>query len=81
MSRLQLKTVVALVAFVIASAGIAVAALSSFDDLAGAGFLPSGVPALLGPITEVGRAGWDCQPEKEATASKWHDADLPSSLP
>jgi hypothetical protein len=81
MPRLHLKTIVALVAFVIASAGIATAALSSLDDLAGAGFLPTTLPALLGPISEAGRNGWDCQPEKAATAAKWHDADLPSNLP
>ena len=81
MSRLQTKTLVAIVAFVIGSAGIATAALSSLDDLAGAGFLPGMAPALLGPITEAGRTGWDCHPEKTAMASKWRDADLPSSLP
>ena len=78
MSRLKLKVLVAVVAFVIASAGIAAAALTSLDDLTGLQFLPSEAPSLLGPITEAGRTGWDCHPEKAATASKWHDAELPS---
>lgn len=79
MSRLRLKLVVAIVAFVVASMGIAAAALSSLDDLAGLGIVPSGLPSLLGPITESGRTGWDCHPEKAATAPHWHDAELPST--
>lgn len=79
MSRPRVKVVVAIVAFVLTSMGIAAAALSSLDDLARLGIVPSGVPALLGPITESGRTGWDCHPEKAATASHWHDAELPST--
>lgn len=79
MSRLRFKLVVATIAFVAASLGIAAAALASLDDLAGVDLVPSAAPSLLGPITEAGRTGWDCAPEKAAMASRWHDAELPST--
>jgi hypothetical protein len=79
MSRLHLKLFVVTLAFVVASLGIAAAALASLDDLAGVDLVPSVTPSLLGPITEVGRTGWDCAPEKAAMASRWHDAELPTT--
>ena len=33
---------------------------------------------LLGPIDELGRNGWDCEPERAAKARAIRDADLPS---
>jgi hypothetical protein len=39
----------------------------------------SAQPALLGPITASGRAGWDCVPEHHATAPKAAEADLPAA--
>lgn len=40
---------------------------------------PSAVPSLLGPITEVGRTGWDCMPERAARARTASAAGLPRS--
>jgi hypothetical protein len=37
----------------------------------------SAPPALLGPITEAGRTGWDCAPEHAATARSSTSAGLP----
>jgi hypothetical protein len=37
----------------------------------------SSPPALLGPITESGRTGWDCAPERAATARSASAAGLP----
>jgi hypothetical protein len=34
-------------------------------------------PALLGPITEFGRTGWDCDAERAATARTATAAGLP----
>jgi hypothetical protein len=79
--RLRLRIFTAFVAFAILSVGIATAAIASLDDLTGLQLLPSGAPSLLGPITELGRTGWDCHPEKAATAGKWRDAELPSLKP
>jgi hypothetical protein len=39
--------------------------------------VPSAAPALLGPITESGRTGWDCAPEHAATARTATGAGLP----
>jgi len=42
------------------------------------GALPaSAAPALLGPITASGRSGWDCAPERAATARTAASAGLP----
>jgi len=37
----------------------------------------SAPPALLGPITEAGRTGWNCAPEHAATARSVTSAGLP----
>lgn len=39
--------------------------------------LPSDTPALLGPINEKGRTGWECKPERAASAVAPKGADLP----
>jgi hypothetical protein len=39
---------------------------------------PSDPPALLGPITESGRTGWDCAPERAARARQASGAELPA---
>jgi len=66
---------------------LAAAAALTAGGLAGAGTLeamldgalqPSAAPAILGPIEESGRAGWDCKPEHAAAASRWQDAELPA---
>jgi hypothetical protein len=41
--------------------------------------VPSAAPSLLGPITEYGRTGWDCAPERAARAKNATDAGLPRS--
>ena len=41
--------------------------------------VPSAAPSLLGPITEYGRTGWDCAPERAARAKSPTDAGLPRS--
>jgi hypothetical protein len=47
------------------------------DELAGQ-LVPSAAPSLLGPITSVGRKGWDCKPEHAAAATGWKEAELPA---
>ncbi len=37
----------------------------------------SAAPGLLGPITEAGRTGWECAPERAATARTPGAAGLP----
>jgi len=65
---------------------LAVCALAAAYGFAGAQSLeamldgalqPSASPALLGPITESGRVGWACKPERAAAAGAWQNAELP----
>jgi hypothetical protein len=35
------------------------------------------VPAMLGPITSAGRKGWECKPERAASAQGSQAAELP----
>ena len=58
-----------------ACAGAAVGAELLLDDPAS--LVTSAPPALLGPITESGRTGWDCAPEHAATARTASGAGLP----
>ncbi|MGP6159534.1 MAG: hypothetical protein ACLPYS_18835 [Vulcanimicrobiaceae bacterium] len=58
-------------------AGLARASWSTLDELASAQLVPSGAPALLGPINELGRNGWACRPEQAARASEVVNAELP----
>lgn len=60
-------------------ASLAHAAVATLDDLANAQLVPSTQPALLGPINELGRNGWQCLPEKAAQSTAAMKADLPSS--
>jgi len=66
---------------VLAGAGLTVARAVSLDNLSPAQLLPSDPPALLGPITESGRKGWDCQPEHAASAPTAREAELPVDTP
>jgi hypothetical protein len=52
-------------------------ARASVNDLEAARLLPSAIPALLGPITEGGRAGWECAPERAAQSTSPAKAELP----
>jgi len=60
------------------SVGFARASLVTLDELATAQLQPSTAPALLGPINEAGRNGWQCAPERAAKATRPRDAELPS---
>ncbi len=63
-------------------AGTAVGlARASVEELSQSGLVPSGVPAILGPISALGRAGWDCAPERAAAASTADHAELPNDPP
>ena len=71
MLRLAMVAVLALGA----CAGAAVGAELLLDDPGS--LVVSAPPALLGPITEGGRTGWDCAPEHAATARTATGAGLP----
>jgi hypothetical protein len=58
-----------------ACAGAAMGAELLLSDPAS--LVTSAPPALLGPITEAGRTGWDCAPEHAATARTAPAAGLP----
>lgn len=70
--RLAIAAVLAL-----GASASAVAAADLLRDDPSTALLPSAVPALLGPITESGRTGWDCAPEHAATARTPGAAGLP----
>ncbi|MDB5026957.1 MAG: hypothetical protein JWO66_646 [Candidatus Eremiobacteraeota bacterium] len=70
------RAAMALVLALGACAGAAVGAELLFDDPSGA-IVTSAIPALLGPITESGRTGWTCMPERAATARTATVAGLP----
>lgn len=61
------------------SARLAYADAASLQAMVGAALTPSVAPALLGPITEAGRKGWKCLPERAAAARQAMAADLPSA--
>jgi hypothetical protein len=70
----RFATPVAIVVLIFAGASLARASL---DELAVAQTFTSSPPALLGPINALGRAGWDCAPEKAARTSDPRAAGLP----
>jgi hypothetical protein len=59
------------------SAVVGVAAGAELLQGDGSLLTSSAPPALLGPITEAGRTGWDCAPEHAATARSATSAGLP----
>jgi hypothetical protein len=63
-----------------AAGGVAVSAEATLEDLGPAQLQPTGLPDLLGPITERGRVGWDCTPEHAARATTARAAELPADL-
>ena len=69
---------VVLLAGAILSGRLAVANAASLEDMLAGQLAPSASPALLGPITSVGRKGWDCRPEHAAAAQHWRNAELPA---
>jgi len=58
-----------------ACAGTAIGAELLAGDTAA--LVSSPPPGLLGPITEAGRTGWDCNAERTATARSAAAAGLP----
>jgi hypothetical protein len=60
-------------------AGTAIGAEVSLSELLGRPQTASIMVDTLGPITEVGRKGWDCKPEHAAVASSAAKAELPES--
>jgi hypothetical protein len=78
--RIRWTVLLTLLAVLAAAGGVAVSAEATLDDLGHAQLQPSGLPDLLGPITEVGRVGWDCAPEHAARAVTAHAAELPADL-
>lgn len=56
----------------------AVAGADSLENLLAGALMPSAAPALLGPITAEGRVGWQCKPERAASATPWREAELPT---
>jgi hypothetical protein len=69
---------IALALLTAGSAGFARASILALDQLGSAQLQPSAIPALLGPINELGRNGWQCAPEHAAKAARTKDADLPA---
>ncbi len=61
------------------SARFAVAGATTLESMLENGLLPSSVPALLAPISESGRTGWACAPERAAAATRAGAAELPAS--
>lgn len=59
--------------------GAGIAGARSLETMLDGTLVPSAAPALLGPITEAGRTGWACKPERAAGATKARDAELPSA--
>lgn len=81
MSSRVIRRTLLLAAILIAtlSARLAFAGALSFESLVDAQLMPSNAPALLGPITESGRVGWKCLPERAAGAHGWREAELPDT--
>lgn len=57
--------------------GAGLAGASSVESMLEGALQPSSAPTLLGPITEAGRTGWACKPEKAAAAKTAQEAELP----
>lgn len=67
-----------LLAVSLAACSLAFAAAVSLTDMTDAQLAPSAIPQLLGPITQAGRKGWECTPERAATAKRADAAELPA---
>ena len=76
----SIRPLVLAVAAALGAAGLAAgfAGAASVESLLAGALQPSAAPPLLGPITESGRTGWACKPEKAAAASRASDAELPA---
>ena len=76
--RALLLGIAASAALLAGAAGFAGA--GTLESLLDGGLAPSDAPALLGPITESGRTGWECKPEIAAGAKTAAAADLPQPV-
>ncbi len=76
--RIRWTVLLTLLAVLAAAGGVAVSAEATLEDLGHSQLQPSGFADLLGPITETGRAGWDCAPERAARAASARAAELPA---
>ncbi len=74
--RLALTLALALVG--VGSVGFAYASVSAIDGIGTDTLTASAPPALLGPVNELGRNGWQCTPEQAALAKKARNAQLPT---
>ena len=74
----RLAYAAALALLTASGAGWARAAAGTFETALLQGTVPSALPALLGPIDEVGRKGWNCTPERAAAAKDPRAAELPA---
>jgi hypothetical protein len=77
--RSSLAIVSMSLALLAAVVGIALGAEGTLEEVGGLALRPSDPPALLAPITESGRTGWDCAPEHAAVAVTAKAAELPQS--
>ena len=77
MLRFAARWSVLVASVVLAGAAVGLAR-ASVDELNGAILAPSSLPAILGPISDLGRAGWDCAPERAARSERVVHAELPS---
>ncbi|GAC1403705.1 MAG: hypothetical protein NVSMB64_05830 [Candidatus Velthaea sp.] len=75
--RARIAVLLTLLLAVAAAAGVAVGAEATLEQLGRGALSPSVQPGLLAPISEVGRTGWDCMPEKAAGSKTAHGAGLP----
>ena len=67
-----------LLAGALAAIAMGLAGAGSLGELLGGSLQTSAAPSLLGPITEAGRKGWACKPERAAAARAVKDAELPA---
>ncbi len=75
------KVLLTLLAMLAVLGGFAIGAEATLDELAQPQLSPSPLADLLGPITEAGRTGWKCTPERAASAHAARAADLPTDQP
>jgi len=66
-----------MLALAAAGAAVAYANAPSLDARSADALIGSEPPALLAPITQAGRKGWECKPEQAAAAADRHAAMLP----
>jgi hypothetical protein len=75
------KVLLTLLAMLAVLGGFALGAEATIDELAQSQLAPSAFADLLGPITEAGRTGWKCTPERAASAHTARGAELPTDQP